>query len=258
MPDITWWGHSTVTVSDGGTRVLTDPVLTGGVAHLRRRRGPIPAPAARDADVVLISHLHSDHLHVRSLRSLADDIPLVVPRGARAAVPGLRLLADRDIREVVPGDVVEVGSVRVRVVPAEHDGHRVPWAHRSVTPVGYVIAGTAVTYFAGDTDLYDGMAAAVGRCDVALLPVGGWGPGLGEGHMNSARAAQAAARLEVPDAVPIHFGTLWPIGLDRIAPDEFLPPGARFRAAAARAAPGTTVHELTPGQTVSLGGVARR
>ena len=61
---ITWWGHATATIEIGGLRVLTDPVLTHRLAHLRRIGGPIPAPSAALADIVLISHLHADHLHI--------------------------------------------------------------------------------------------------------------------------------------------------------------------------------------------------
>ncbi|MGU3292262.1 MBL fold metallo-hydrolase [Williamsia sp. M5A3_1d] len=249
---VTWWGHSTLTVVDSGVRVLTDPVLTAGVAHLRRRRGPVPAAAARDADVVVVSHLHSDHLHVRSLAMLDPGIPIVVPEGTRAAVPGLIRLRGRDIREVTVGDVVDVGGVEIRAVPARHDGRRHPLARHSVDPLGFVVSGAARTYFAGDTDLFDGMAEAVGDCDLALLPVGGWGPGLGEGHMDAERAAVAAGVLRARHAVPVHFGTLWPIGLSAVAPDEFLPPGADFVAAAGAAAPETSTHELEPGQSLSV------
>lgn len=250
---VTWWGHATATVVDRGVRVLTDPVLTGGVAHLRRRRGPRPAADARRADVVVISHLHSDHLHVRSLLQVDPDAVIVVPRGTRRAVPGLVRLRDRDIREVADGDVVAIGGVRIRAVPAEHDGRRLPGAPIGVDPLGFVIEGSSTTYFAGDTDLWEGMATTVGPCDLALLPVGGWGPGLGEGHMTPERAAIAAGRVRARVAVPVHFGTFWPLGLGRVAPDEFLSPGADFVRAALRHAPSTQACELTPGQTVSVG-----
>jgi L-ascorbate metabolism protein UlaG (beta-lactamase superfamily) len=249
---LTWWGHSTATVVDGGVRVLTDPVLTGGVAHLHRRRGPRPSADACRADVVVVSHLHADHLHVRSLGMVDPGAVIVLPRGARDAVPGLTRLRRRDLREVSPGEVVEIGPLRIRAVPAEHDGRRHPLARRRVDPVGYVLEGSSRTYFAGDTDLFDAMADAVGDCDLALLPVGGWGPGLGEGHMTAERAAVAADRLGARVAVPIHFGTLWPRGLGAVAPEEFLPPGADFVRACAEHAPRTKARELRPREGLSV------
>ena len=47
-----------------------------------------------------------------------------------------------------------------------------------------VEAGGRRVYFAGDTDLFDEMDELAGRIDVALLPIAGWGPRLGPGHLN--------------------------------------------------------------------------
>jgi L-ascorbate metabolism protein UlaG (beta-lactamase superfamily) len=49
--------------------------------------------------------------------------------------------------------------------------------------------------------------------DVALLPVWGWGPRLGPGHLDPTRAAEAVARLRPRVAIPIHWGTLWPMAM---------------------------------------------
>ncbi|MDL9938631.1 MBL fold metallo-hydrolase [Gordonia sp. ABSL1-1] len=240
-----WLGHASVLITDRGTRVLTDPVLTDRVMHLRRRRGPSPdGPDVRDPDVVVLSHLHADHTHVPSLRMLADEVPIVVPRGAPDALRDLRSVGSRLI-EVAPGDEVPIGNVTIRAVPADHDGRRWRRGPRSVPALGYVIGGDATTYFAGDTDLYPDLEDWVHDVDVALLPVGGWGPTLGEGHMDPARAVTAAGRVAARRVVPIHFGTLWPIGFDRIRPDRFFTPGAEFVRLARR--DGIDAVELSPG-----------
>lgn len=119
-------------------------------------------------------------------------------------------------------------------------------------PLGFLVTGQARTWFAGDTDLDDGVLDAVGTCDVALVPVGGWGPGLGAGHLDPHRAAQAVARVGARDAVPIHWGTLRPRGLGRVGPQEFLGPGRAFVERCTELAQSTTPHLLTPGQTVQL------
>lgn len=91
MPvDITWWGHATCTVEDSGVRLLTDPLFARRLAHLRRRRGALPPPEAAAADVVLVSHLHADHLHLPSLARLAPGTRLLVPRGRAGPYRGLR------------------------------------------------------------------------------------------------------------------------------------------------------------------------
>nr|BFD81679.1 MBL fold metallo-hydrolase [Streptomyces sp. Xyl84] len=253
MPvEITWWGHATCTVEDSGVRVLTDPLFARRLAHLRRRRGALPPPGARQADVVLVSHLHADHLHVPSLARLAPGTRLLVPRGAPRAVPGLRRLTGLRMTEVTPGDRVEVGGLVVRVVPARHDGRRLPVGPHRSPALGYVVEGAARTYFAGDTGLFETMAEEVGPVDVALLPVGGWGPYLGEGHLDAERAAHALARLAPRSAVPVHYGTYWPIGMDAVRPHEFHAPGEEFVRHAALRAPGVAVHRLGHGESVRL------
>ena len=250
--EITWWGHATVTVADSGVRVVTDPLFVRRLAHLRRRRGPVPPPEAAVADVALVSHLHADHLHLPSLSRLAPGTSVIVPRGAPAVVPGLWRLTLKGLRivELAAGERTEVGGVVIRAVPAAHDGRRLPYGPRRTPALGYVVHGESTTYFAGDTGLFDGMAGAVGPCDVALLPVGGWGPYLGPGHLNAARAAQALAALAPDCAFPVHYGTFWPFGMDAVRPHEFHSPGDEFARHAARLAPDVTVFRPAHGQRV--------
>ncbi|MEV6162919.1 MBL fold metallo-hydrolase [Streptomyces sp. NPDC052052] len=254
MPvEVTWWGHATCTIEDSGIRVLTDPLFVRRFAHLRRRRGALPGPEAAVADVVLVSHLHSDHLHLPSLARLAPGTRLVVPVGAVRSVPRLRAMGSAHglrITEVAAGDTVRIGEVRIRAVPALHDGRRLPMGPHRSPALGYVVEGEARTYFAGDTGLFDEMAQAVGPVDVALLPVGGWGPNLGHSHLDPGRASQALARLAPRSAVPVHYGTYWPIGMDGVRPHEFHSPGDEFVRKAALLAPEVAVHRLSHGERV--------
>ncbi|MFE9560768.1 MBL fold metallo-hydrolase [Streptomyces sp. NPDC006487] len=254
--EITWWGHATCTVEDSGVRLLTDPLFARRLAHLRRRRGAVPPPEAAVADAVLVSHLHADHLHLPSLARLARGTRLLVPRGARGAVPGLARIAGvrgLEVAELVPGDAVTVGDgVRVRAVGARHDGRRLPFGPQVSPALGYVIEGSSRTYFAGDTGLFDSMAEEVGPVDVALLPVGGWGPYLGPGHLDAAGAARALALLAPAAAVPVHWGTYWPIGMDMVRPHEFHAPGEEFVRCARREAPKVTVRVPAHGERVRL------
>ncbi|MFW0787664.1 MBL fold metallo-hydrolase [Gordonia sp. CPCC 206044] len=240
-----WLGHATAQITDRGTTVLTDPVLTSRVAHLRRRRGATPSTeVTQETDVVVLSHLHADHTHVPSLRKIGDDVPIVVPRRAPDVLPALREVGSRLV-EMSSGDELRLGDIAIRAVPAEHDGRR--WRHgpHVTMALGYVVVGDRTTYFAGDTDVYPELDQWVHRPDVALLPVGGWGPTLGHGHMDPERAVTAAQVIEADLAVPIHFGTLWPIGLDRVRPSRFHDPGAEFVGLAEER--GVRAVELSPG-----------
>ena len=95
----------------------------------------------------------------------------------------------------------------------------------SADPVGYVVSGTKSIYFAGDTDLFEEMRE-LGPVDVGLIPIWGWGPGLGGGHLDPARAAEAVARIEPRLVIPIHWGTYFPIHLGLAGRPAFvdLPP----------------------------------
>ncbi|WBQ02424.1 MBL fold metallo-hydrolase [Kribbella sp. CA-293567] len=250
---ITWWGHSTTTIEENGTRLLTDPVLTSRIAHVRRRRGPAPAPEAGQCDAVLVSHLHADHLHLTSLPLISPDAALVVPRGAAKLIhaDSGASYSDRCI-EVAPGHQLRIGALDLTVVTADHDGRRLPWSAHRGPALGFRVEGSPSVWFAGDTDLYDDLAAEAGPVDLALVPVGGWGPSLGPGHLDPVRAAEAVRRVGARIAVPVHFGTFWPIGCDRLKPELFLPPGDRFREAMAEVNPAVKVELLAPGESTEV------
>ncbi|MGB0101919.1 MAG: MBL fold metallo-hydrolase [Nocardioides sp.] len=225
---LTWWGHASATVEIGGVRVATDPLLSDRLLHLRRLTAT-PGPEAYDADVVVVSHLHHDHLHLPSLRRFGADVPILVPRGGESLLRSVG--ADR-VRGVEPGEVVDVAGVRVRVLPATHDGGRGPHTRITGPALGFRIDGDGGSvWFPGDTELREDMAE-VGRVDLALVPIGGWGPTLEDGHMDPVAGADAVARVGAATAVPVHWGTFWPWGLRHVARGNhrrlFTTPGQRF------------------------------
>ncbi|HEY5815141.1 MAG TPA: MBL fold metallo-hydrolase, partial [Solirubrobacterales bacterium] len=105
---------------------------------------------------------------------------------------------------------------------------------------------------AGDTDLFEGMADLGPGLDLALLPIWGWGPTLGAGHLDPERAARAAALLAPRIAVPIHWGTLYPLGLARLRPDPLRMPPREFAARMRDLAPQVEARVLAPGESTSL------
>jgi L-ascorbate metabolism protein UlaG (beta-lactamase superfamily) len=228
----------------GGVRLLTDPVLRTRVAYLRRH-GEAPVVPA-DIDAVLISHLHHDHLDRPSLRLLAGPPRVIAPRGSArlARRPGIV------VEELRPGDRAEVNGVPVQAVRAVHGSSRLWRAGPSGEPLGFVVGEAPSVYFAGDTDLFAEMEQ-LGPLDVALLPVAGWGPKLGPGHMDAARAAEAVALLRARLAIPIHWGTLYPHFTE--LGEWFSGPGDEFAAQVAAVAPDSEVRVLRPGESTSVG-----
>jgi L-ascorbate metabolism protein UlaG (beta-lactamase superfamily) len=243
---VTWWGHATATVETGGTRVVTDPVLGDRLLHLKRYAVTPPREAV-DADLVLISHLHHDHCHVPSLARFGSEVPILVPRGGEALLA--RIAGDRVV-PVAPGDVVERAGVRVEVLAATHDGRRHPMSRDRPPALGFRIENDAGSWwFPGDTELRDDMSS-IEPVDLALVPIGGWGPTLEDGHMHPEHGAEAVERVGARWAVPVHWGTFWPLGLRQVARANhqrlFVTPGERFVEALAES--GTEVVLLAPGE----------
>ena len=231
----------------GGVRLLTDPVLRRGNAHIRRRAAP-PAPdVTSDIDAVLISHLHHDHLDLKSLRCLDGPFRLLVPRGAGAF---LRSQGFAHAEEMVSGESSDVQGVEVVATPAVHDARRWPISGPRASPIGFVARAARSVYFAGDTDLFDGMDGLEPELHVALLPVWGWGPRLGPGHLDPQRAARAAQLLRPRLAVPIHWGTFFPRG--RRPGDRLTAPPHEFAKRVAELAPRVTVRVVEPGASLAL------
>ena len=248
--EIRWLGHATALVELGGVRFLTDPALTTRLAHLRRHYA-VDREDIRDVDVVLISHVHMDHLHVPSLRLLGD-VDLVVPAGAGRL---LKRHEFRTVTETTVGDRLTFGAVSVETVPAVHSPGRGPHSRINAAAVGYVLRSPhRSVYFAGDTDLFDAMAD-LQSIDVALLPIAGWGRSLGTGHLDPERAARATELIRPQLVIPIHWGTYSPLRLPGHQPRWLGAPAERFASAMADAGQLDHLRVLQPGGRLE-GGLA--
>lgn len=239
-------------------RLLTDPLL-------RRRAGAlVSAAAAPDRsiwahpDAVLLSHLHHDHADLVSLRRL-EGAPVMTGRANRtwAARCGLTV-AQPDAADDAwwavrhpTGD----GPVSVRLVRAVHESRPMP--HRPNAAHGFLVRSPeGIVYFAGDTALHDGMddlaRLAGGPIDLALLPIGGWGPVLSEGHLGPTTAAEAARRLGARVVMPVHYGTLHPWGWPRPLLGWMQQPLSGFAQALREQAPDAILLAPPPGQPTTV------
>jgi L-ascorbate metabolism protein UlaG (beta-lactamase superfamily) len=244
-PRITWVGHATVLIEIDGVRILTDPFLRDRLGPLRRHGPSVDLDAIGRVDAVLLSHAHPDHFDRRSLDRLPGRPPIVVPRGLGSAVRR----SGFDAIELMPDESTTLDAIGIRAVPARHG--RWP-RHRSAATLGYVIEGGTSVYFAGDTSVFLGLRRLAGQVDVALLPIGSWGPHEAPWHLGPRGAARVASTIKAQVVVPIHWGTLYPAGLARVWSGPLDAPAERFRAAAAELAPMTSVRLLRPGESTTV------
>jgi L-ascorbate metabolism protein UlaG (beta-lactamase superfamily) len=239
---LSWVGHSTALLDLDGVRLLTDPVLRDSVGLLRRRNRVVLPDLSR-IDAMLVSHAHMDHLDWQSLAAVGQRTPMVTPVGVSD-----ESRVRRRVIEMTRGDAVSFGPVSVTATPAEHDGRRLPFGPRR-TALGYRIDGSQSVYFAGDTDLFDDMAAiGHGGLDLALLPVWGWGSRLPAGHLSPLSAARALALLRPRIAIPIHWGTFAPVLSGRSPAGYSDDPPRQFATYAAAMAPDVEIVVLQPGE----------
>jgi L-ascorbate metabolism protein UlaG (beta-lactamase superfamily) len=245
---ITFLGHATLRVELDGAVFLTDPILRTfayGLVH----RQPVQdvAQMVEGVDNVLISHLHRDHLDMASLHRLPANVQIIVPRGGGNVV---RRDGFECVRELSAGEYLAVRDVGVRATYAEHNGYRAPFGPMAEC-LGFVLEGSQRIYFAGDTDIFPSMAD-LAPIDVALLPIAGWGPTLGPGHMGVAEAVESLDLLRPRIVVPIHWGSLVPVGMHLRDWSYLTRPAVAFEEQARQAHPEVDVRILAPGEKLEL------
>lgn len=249
----TFVGHTTVLIEVDGARILTDPLLRLRVGA-RARHSPLPpASVYRDLDAVVISQAHLDHLDVPSLRLVDKDAPVLARRATKRLI---KRLGFADVTEMEAGESRDIGRLRLTATPAVHGITRHPMAAPGNT-LGCLVEGRLTAYFAGDTGLFDEMAGLAADLDLALLPVGGWGPRLPEDHLNPLTAAKALRPMQPAVAAPIHWGTLYPPWLPPAFNARFGRWPLAFTRYAAHLAPGADVRVLERGETTRIDGALR-
>ncbi len=241
-------GHSTLLVELEGARVLIDPLFRSSLLHLQRHAPLVDIERWGRPDVLLISHGHLDHLDKRSLQLVDKSATAVVPSDS---VKLMKRLGFGNVVGVSDGDEIEASGLGIRAVHADHGGKRMPWNPPAET-IGFVVEGGQTVYYAGDTDLYDEMAGLAPELDVALVPVWGWGPKLGTGHLDPERAAKAVELLDPRVAVPVHWGGYLPAGMAKRRPELLVDPPRRFRSFVEQSSSDARVELIEPGDEVTI------
>ena len=192
---VTWLGHAAFEiVSPGGTRLLIDPFL---------KENPATPAEFKDLtrykpDAMLVTHSHGDHLGDAIYIAKTNKVKLVsINMPAIFQKEGLpeELLITCNV-----GGTLQIGDVKVHVVPAMHSGE-------AGRPVGYVLEfpdGRSV-YHQGDTWLFGDMALIQEfyHPNIILLNVGGKAYG-----QSPEVAMMAVNRYFKPEVIiPMHYAS---------------------------------------------------
>jgi L-ascorbate metabolism protein UlaG (beta-lactamase superfamily) len=197
--DIRFLGHACFELTDGDTRVLIDPFLTGN---------PKAAVEAGDVDPthIFLTHGHADHIGdtVDIAKRTGAQVVAIVELAGELGESGVENLSDPNI-----GGTVRFDDVWVRLTPAWHTSTTPNGTVN--TPAGLVIGmGGKVVYHLGDTALFSDLALAGRRddIDVALMCIGG------HYTMDRYDAVQAAGLVGAKRVIPCHYDTFPPIETD--------------------------------------------
>lgn len=171
---------------DGSSVLYFDPFQVGTAAH--------------DADVIFITHEHYDHFEPDSIAKVKkEDTFLVAPESMHKKVLSE---SDMDSGQCVfyrPGERQELGSLVIETVPAYNKLK--PFHTRGKKWQGYIVTMDGVRYYvSGDTDVNEDIGKV--RCDVALVPVGGFYT------MDGKQAAEYIAGIRPKAVIPTHYGSI--------------------------------------------------
>ena len=184
---ITWSGHAGFKIIYGNMKVYIDPYKLSKTYE-----------KISDADIVLITHNHFDHLSIEDLKNIINERTVIV--SAQECLSQLKSLKVKESIGIDPRNSVKLDDLRIETVPAyniDKDFHP-----KNDKKIGFIVEfGNDRLYHTGDTDIIPEMKDT--NPTVVLIPVSG------TYVMTAEEASKAVNELITPKvAIPMHYGTI--------------------------------------------------
>lgn len=184
-----WMGHD-------GFRIVGDNKKTIYIDPFQLQKAQ---QNKNDADILLVSHNHFDHLSIEDLKHVISNNTSIV--AADECIEQLKGLKVKELKNVSPGDKLEIEDTPIEIVPAYNTNKK--FHPRDDKKVGFIFTiNNLRIYHAGDTDVIPEMESV--NVDIALVPVSG------TYVMTSDEAARAVNDLIKPRklVIPMHYGSI--------------------------------------------------
>lgn len=184
---ITWTGHAGFKIIYGDKKMYIDPY------KLSKKYDGIS-----DADIILVTHNHFDHLSIEDLNNIINERTVIV--SAQECLPQIKSLKIKESIGIDPHNSVKINDLKIETVPAYNvnkDFHP-----KNEKKLGFIVEfGADRLYHIGDSDIIPEMKAV--NPTIVLIPVSG------TYVMTAEEASKAINELIKPKIViPMHYGTI--------------------------------------------------
>jgi len=200
---IHWVGHATTIINLEQNIILTDPVIGSRIGHLRRIVKPSYTSEGINADYILLSHGHMDHMNFASLKKLKKISTVLCPFGYKKK---LESIGFKKVVGVKPGDCYQDEKMKITAIMSKHNGSRHLFS-KEKNCISYLMESkNKAVLFVGDTALTDSFDNI--KSDAVIMPVGCYKPDEFQGmHCSPKQGFEMFKRMDAPYMIPVHYKT---------------------------------------------------